>query len=288
MTPTTAPTPTIPGALNGQTSLQRCMVALDIDGTLTAARREDVPKPTAAAVAAARRAGHHIVLSSGRSLAGILPIARALDLDGVWAVASNGGVIAWIDSTAPDGYTVVDGDAQLVNTLAVTTAAAQLRLPSLAYAAESIGIGYFVTERFPVGLLRGTQTEVPLTVLEALDSPRMVLRAVGVHDLIRPLRAVGLTATPAESDWLDVTKGGVSKATALETVRQRLGVAEANTVAVGDGINDLEALNWAARGVAMGHAPAKVRAAANEVTGSLEQHGVIAVLRSLPHINPTR
>jgi HAD superfamily hydrolase (TIGR01484 family) len=225
------------------------------------------------------------VLASGRSLAGVLPIARALALDG-WVAASNGAVIARVDGAAePDGYTVATDDAKWVNVRAVTDAA--IGRLGIAIALENIGAGYFVTTRFPAGKLRGTQTWAPLTALEALDTPRIALYGPGAHDLIEPLRAAGLTATPTEHDWLDVTPGGVSKATALETVRERLGVDPERTVAVGDSINDIEALTWAARGVAMGNAPTQVREAADTITGSLDQHGAAMVLRSLPRVMTT-
>ena len=51
----------------------------------------------------------------------------------------------------------------------------------------------------------------------------------------------------------------------LERLRIDLGVAATRTLAVGDGINDLEMLDWAAHGVAMGHAPASVLAAADQI-----------------------
>ena len=54
-----------------------------------------------------------------------------------------------------------------------------------------------------------------------------------------------------------------------------------HTVAVGDQRNDLEMLRWAARGVAMDNAPDEVKAAADEVTGHVDEHGLVAVLRSL-------
>jgi hypothetical protein len=91
----------------------------------------------------------------------------------------------------------------------------------------------------------------------------------------------GVTATPAGPDWLDLTAPGTSKAAALETIRTRLDVPAEQTVAVGDGMNDLEMLTWAARSVAMGHAPAVVQAAADEVTGTITQSGAVAVLHSL-------
>jgi hydroxymethylpyrimidine pyrophosphatase-like HAD family hydrolase len=65
-------------------------------------------------------------------------------------------------------------------------------------------------------------------------------------------------------------------------VRANLGVDAARTVAIGDGENDLEMLRWAARGVAMGHASAVVRAAAGEVTGTLDEHGAASALNAIP------
>jgi hydroxymethylpyrimidine pyrophosphatase-like HAD family hydrolase len=50
------------------------------------------------------------------------------------------------------------------------------------------------------------------------------------------------------------------------------------TLAVGDGGNDIEMLRWAGLGVAMGHAPDEVKAAADEVTGSVHEDGLAQVL----------
>lgn len=277
-------TPIITQSAEMQRSSERSpgvLIALDIDGTITASGSLDVPSETVAAVAVVRAAGHHVVLASGRSLAGIMPIARALDLRTGWVIASNGAVIARLQPGS-GGYDFDAGtDVQTLDARLVITAALNGRLPGLQIAVEEIGVGYYVDAVFSTGLLRGEQTVLPVHELQSLASPRIVLRAPGVHALINPLRAVGLTATPADVDWLDVTAGGLSKATALEAVRRRLRVEPANTIAVGDSVNDIEALTWAARGVAMGDAPEHVRAAADEVTGRLHEHGVVGVLRSI-------
>jgi hydroxymethylpyrimidine pyrophosphatase-like HAD family hydrolase len=55
-------------------------------------------------------------------------------------------------------------------------------------------------------------------------------------------------------------------------------------MAVGDGRNDVDMLEWAAefgRGVAMGQAPAEVRAAANEMTLDESEGGLPSVLATL-------
>ena len=59
------------------------------------------------------------------------------------------------------------------------------------------------------------------------------------------------------------------------------GVEPGDTVAVGDQRNDLEMLQWAARGVAMGNAPDEVKAVADEVTLSVTDDGLVPILRSL-------
>ncbi|MEO8518979.1 MAG: HAD hydrolase family protein, partial [Dermatophilaceae bacterium] len=81
--------------------------------------------------------------------------------------------------------------------------------------------------------------------------------------------------------WLDINPEGVSKASALEMVRRRLGVEPAETTAVGDQRNDIEMLRWAARGVAMGNAPDEVKDAADEVTQGVDEDGLVPILKSL-------
>ncbi|MCW2830447.1 MAG: haloacid dehalogenase, partial [Aeromicrobium sp.] len=51
-----------------------------------------------------------------------------------------------------------------------------------------------------------------------------------------------------------------------------------DVLAVGDGNNDLEMLAWAGRGVAMGHAPDRLIAAADAVTGPIADDGLLQEL----------
>lgn len=74
---------------------------------------------------------------------------------------------------------------------------------------------------------------------------------------------------------------GVSKASGLEPLRELLGIDPAATLAIGDQRNDVEMLRWAGRGVAMGNAPEEVKAVADEVTGTVDDDGLVPILRSL-------
>lgn len=257
----------------------RHLIALDIDGTLAPEGTCEIPAVTTGAVADVVTAGHHVALATGRSLVGVLPVAKALGLDGGWLVSSNGAVTVRLDRTWPSGYRVES--AQTLDVEPVLRLARGL-CPQVRVAVEEIGWGYHVSELFGGDEVNGRQIVVSGEDLCAEPAPRVILAAPNAAALLLdPVRALGVTVNPANQQWLDVTPRGVSKATALDTLRRRLRIDLERTVFVGDGVNDLEAMAWAARSYAMGHAPAVVRDAADHVTGTLAEHGAATVLRDL-------
>ncbi|MDF8266167.1 HAD family hydrolase [Luteipulveratus flavus] len=258
------------------------LIALDIDGTtvhhdghLTDAVRDRVQ--------AVANAGHHVVLATGRAVIGTMPIAEKLDLATGFAVCSNGAITLGINPGRPEGYDVVE-----TVTFDPEPALTLLRgsWPDAVVAVEEVGVGFKVSAPFPDGELLGVQRIVPWDELTRHPATRVTFRSptgsaedflelterIGLHGVNY---AVGFTA------WLDINPEGVSKGSALEQVRRRLGVEPADTVAVGDQRNDIEMLRWAARGVAMGQAPAEVQDVADEVTGTVEEDGLATVLDSL-------
>lgn len=254
------------------------LIALDIDGTLLDTGM-DVPAVTTSAVGAARAAGHHIVLATGRSLIGALPVARNLGLDGAWIVVSNGAVTARLTPDAPGGYLLHQTHTFDVGPVVRLASA---RIPDLRVGVEVVGWGYDVTHPFDRTAINGAQRVVERTEeLWAAPVTRAVLAGPDVTSLVEPLRDLGVTATPNNQNWVDVTAPGLSKATSLDTVRQTLRVESAHTVAIGDGWNDVEMLTWATHGIAMGHAPAPIKALTGHVTGTIDEHGVATVLQSL-------
>jgi hydroxymethylpyrimidine pyrophosphatase-like HAD family hydrolase len=73
--------------------------------------------------------------------------------------------------------------------------------------------------------------------------------------------------------WLDLAPVGVSKASGLAYVAAELGLGAADVLAIGDGRNDIEMLEWAGRGVAMGQAVQQVIDVADAVTGTVSEDG---------------
>ena len=54
---------------------------------------------------------------------------------------------------------------------------------------------------------------------------------------------------------------------------ERLGVDQADVLAIGDGRNDTDMLRWAGRGVAMGQSVDEVKSAADAVTATVHDDG---------------
>ena len=78
---------------------------------------------------------------------------------------------------------------------------------------------------------------------------------------------------------VEVIMPGISKAHAMSRVAAQLGVEQRETIAIGDGNNDIEILEWAAMGVAMGNATHAVKAAADWIAPTVEEDGVAVTLR---------
>jgi hydroxymethylpyrimidine pyrophosphatase-like HAD family hydrolase len=258
------------------------LVALDVDGT-TINHAGDMSPDVRDAVRAVADAGHHVTIATGRSIVATTPILRELDLKSGYAVCSNGAVTLRLDPGLDEGYEVIEAvtfdPAPALNLL-------RKEWPDAVVAVEDLGVGFKVSAPFPFGELQGEITVVPWEELVGTPVTRVTFRdpsgtaedfiglaeRIGLHGVNY---AVGFTA------WLDVNPEGVSKGSALELVRRRLGVEPAYTVAVGDQRNDLEMLHWAARGVAMGNAPDEVKAAADETTLDVDVDGLVPVLQSL-------
>ncbi len=260
----------------------RLLVALDIDGTLLH-YEGTMSDAVRSAVGEVRDAGHEIVLSSGRSLIAMTSIAAELGIETGWMVASNGAVTVRLDPGRPQGWALED-----VVTFDPEPALRLLRteLPDARYAVEDVGVGFRMNALFPEGELDGDHRVVDFEDLWSGEVTRVIVRSPEstsehFHALVERLGLDDVTYAVGWTAWMDLAPLGVSKATALEQVRRRVQVQPHRTVAIGDGRNDVEMLRWASHGVAMGHADAVVKEAADEVTGSIEDDGAAQLLRSL-------
>ena len=257
------------------------LVALDIDGTLlkwvegVGTSYEEVSEPVYAAVHGALDAGAVVVLASGRSPHGMTRVADLLDLhtdgaDPVWIVASNGAVVF--------RYPPLEVVKEETFDAAPAVRAILERHPKALVAVEERGVGYRVSNEFPVGELSGEMIRTDVEELVSAPVSRVIIRdpAATAEDFVTLAEELGLHGTDyvvGWTAWLDLAPVGVSKASGLAHVAAELGVDAADVLAIGDGRNDIEMLQWAGRGVAMGQAVQEVVAAADAVAATVAEDG---------------
>ncbi len=263
------------------------LVGLDIDGTLMH-WGGDISEPVANAISEARMSRNHVVLATGRNILATVPVAHRLGIKRGYVVCSNGALTLRLNPAAKNGYDVVE---TVTFDPAAVLAAIREELPDALVAVEDLGTGFRVTRPFPMGELTGEQRVVSFDDLAAHPVTRVVIRAPGAEvshfdSIVERLGLTDVTYAVGYTAWLDLTPPGVTKASALERIRQQLGVRPEHTVAVGDGNNDVDMLRWAARSYAMANAPEHVSAAAKARIGHVEEDGVLEVLESL--IDPAR
>ena len=128
-----------------------------------------------------------------------------------------------------------------------------------------------------VGDLRTALATEPTKVLALSDDVALITKLLG--DLQTLYTPAELYLTKSVATFFEATNPLVSKGTAVRYLaEEHLGLKPENVMAIGDNFNDVEMLEYAGRGIAMGNAPEPVQALANWVAPDVEKDGVAAAI----------
>jgi Cof subfamily protein (haloacid dehalogenase superfamily) len=263
----------------------RMLIALDVDGTVIL-EDESLSPGIVDAVAHARRAGHEVLLATGRSWEGTRGILAALDLSPEYVVCSNGAVVMRRTDEGLAAYerfhTETFDPAQVLGML-------RENVPDAHYMVERADGHRLYTGTMDDWNLADAQ-QVTFDELGVQPVSRVVVVSPGhtEQDFIELVHRIGLNQVSYAigwTAWLDIAPMGVDKASGLERVREWLGIERDRLLVIGDGRNDLGMFRWAlehgGRAVAMAQGPKEVRDAAGETTLSVADGGAAAVLGAL-------
>jgi Cof subfamily protein (haloacid dehalogenase superfamily) len=255
------------------------LVVVDLDGTARS-RRLGITDGVRRAVADAQARGVRVCVATGRMWRSAEPWVRSLGADSPVILYNGGQVLDFAErrtlyerrlprAAARAALALIAGrpDVQPHLYLQDRVYAPRRHPLSDAYVLDD-GLAYDVAPD-----LAGLLVDDPHKIL-VIGSPADV-DALGAE-----VRAAGLPvhAVTSEPTYLEILPPGISKGTALAALLAALGLSRAEVVAVGDNWNDLEMIEAAGLGVAMGHAPAGVRARADFVCGTAEEEGVRQVI----------
>ena len=261
----------------------RWLIGLDIDGTLV---HDDgyLSPEVVKEVQRVKNLGHEVIIATGRAAANAVPVVRDLGIEHGFVVSSNGAVTVELDQEHPKGFKMVD-----VVTFDPAEVLAELieNLPDAHFAVEDVDGSYRFHRPFPTYALGDQNFETPLEELMQHPVSRVVVLSPqhDVDEFLGLISKIGLASVSyaiGYTAWLDISPQGVTKASALENQRQRLGIANEQVLVMGDGRNDVEMFQWAKSGgglaFAMGQAPEEVQLAATDITSSVTDDGVARVL----------
>lgn len=266
---------------NAKHSRTKRFVALDLDETLLLPDKTVSPRVVAATRKSFQR-GVHVVLASARPIHSVAAYMEHLAIEG-YCVALNGTVIARAPEVEVVHKSVLDADfvAEVIEACNEITHDNLFIETPLQYAVDHIDedVSLYIEMTGQRPLYTGD-----LRKWEPKDVCKVNLRIEGPPDEAAEMLSrrfgdrIHIVTWDGPWSWVEVLAGGTSKATALQWLTDHLGIDREETLAVGDQLNDLEMLQWAGTGVAMGNAHPAAQAVADWVTASNVEDGCAIAL----------
>ncbi|MBM4078949.1 MAG: HAD family phosphatase [Planctomycetes bacterium] len=263
---------------------RRCrMLAVDLDGTVLTSHGELTPR-TRRALARCRARGVEVVLCTARPPRSATPHWRRMKLttpliayDGAMVVEPSTGEVL-LNRTMPGILArKVLQEARRVHPEMVITFEIQDK-----WWTDELGAS-IITRTAKEGFKPDVVCDLDACVTRPVTKI-LISRSVETLDALerRLRRKLGkrLSVVRVEDYLLEMAAAGVSKAAGLKLVARRYGIKPSEVVAIGDGMNDIAMLKWAALGIAMGHAPDAVKRAADVVTASNDEEGVAKAIQT--------
>lgn len=249
------------------------LALFDLDGTLLGEDRR-VSEENRVALSKLMGAGVRVGLATGRTLRSASPYAEA--------VGANGPLILF------NGARVWDGDKKkFVFGADLTREDALAALEIARYVPDShvnlyVDEEIYISERSELSIASEIKDGVPHTVVGDLwswlssgEADPIKLMLISEPENLEVFARNFLERTSgstnlihSERTYLELTRRGVNKGTALEALLGIYGLRREEVIAFGDNLNDVELLSLSGLGVAMENALPEVKAVAGKVIGS--------------------
>ena len=238
------------------------MLVLDIDDTLMTSENT-ISDATYQALMKAQEQGKKVVLASGRPTPSMIETAKQLKLDHFdsYIISFNGAAIT----------SMADGQ--------------ELFSQRLEAEAQDDIVRYIQAK----GLTVLTYMDDYVVMDKVNDYSHIESQLTGIPDRYDPEAIANLSqlakarmkfiATTSKPYFLEFVHHQVSKGQAIKVLCQHLGLTLDQVIACGDGNNDLTMIETAGLGVAMANATPLLKEAADHITLSNDQDGLVPIIR---------
>ncbi len=250
-------------------------IFFDIDGTLLSFKTHTVPQSTIDAIHAVKQKGIKVILATGRLLKQITNL-ESIEFDGF--ITANGSYCVTIKGEVIGKRFFSRSELESLLSYQENV----MQFPFAFMVQEGSFVNYvddtvqLISDLVkvpvpPVKDLRTMEDEEVLQINLYVDNPtekKIMQEALGSCESSR-----------WHPTFADVNVKGTNKKIGIDEFLNYYHIEKSETMAFGDGGNDIEMLKHVGIGVAMGNAGENVKAAADYVTDSVDENGVANALR---------
>lgn len=266
------------------------IIFLDVDGTLCN-DEGIIPESAKIAIQKAAQKGHQFFLCTGRSKAEITQEAFDLPLSGI--IGAGGGycevngevilhkvfdseelreLIAFLESNNIDYY--LESNQGLFASGGLKETLTNLILKGVPADSEE-GQERLSKMQWFMDILIDDQSKIDYEDVNKVSFINHSIPYEKVHEkYVGGFQMLRSTVPAFGPDSGEIGIKNIDKKTAIETVLKHLGRDKAETLAFGDGHNDVEMFAAVAHGIAMGNAGKELLAVADEVTATHDEGGI--------------
>lgn len=249
-------------------------VFLDVDGTMVSFDKHTISDATLESLYALQRNGIKVVVASGRPIY-MIDNVRGFPFD-AWIGCNGAHAII-------DGETVCSVPVNRDSVVRMTEIAMEQGIPTFLFAAEKAGVNMMNADSTQI------QEQLRIPMPEFCDIVKMAQETPIYEATIyvtKELEEKLLHPQLQDVEYIrwhhlftDVNPKGLSKAAAMKAVLEHFGMDISESMAFGDGGNDISMLSASGIGVAMGNASEEVKRHADYVTLDVDNDGVTAALK---------
>lgn len=245
-------------------------VFFDIDGTLISFNTHEVPRSTQDAIRQLQKQGIKVILSTGRSI-NSLDHVKHFNFDGYSTF--NGGYC--VDASNGNVLHKATMDPKDIERLIEYSKGTPI---SYSFMSEKEVTIHHVTPEIDMMYETVNLPTPPLVDFETLDTSSILQTNVFIHPDLEENFMHTIMPNSIATRWIetfaDVNPMGQSKRVGLDVFCKHFGFDIAETMAFGDGGNDIEILKHAGIGIAMGNANPQVKENADYVTDHVDEDGI--------------
>ena len=257
------------------------LIAADVDGTLLNGKGE-LTSRTEAALRKAVEQNIQVVLATGKTRNSTMRYIEGLGLNapGIYLqglVIYNGdGKIRWQKTLEPGVVRQVITYAEDRGFTVIAYSGMRILVRRVNQQIKDGLLNYHEPMPEEVGPLQNVLNDLPINKLILLGEPRAITALR--WQLNTQIDGQGRLMQAGLPWMLEVLPPGCSKGAALKLLLKELDIPAKNVLAIGDAENDMEMIQLAGLGVAMGHGPQTLKDVAKYITGSNDEDGAAAAI----------